>query len=465
MANPFLRRKSIERLQQEGLEQTGLKRVLGLWNLSAIGLGGIVGVGIFVLTGTAAATKAGPAVLLSFLIAGLASAAAALCYAEFSGMIPVAGSAYTYSYAVLGEFAAWIIGWDLLLEYALVVGVVAIGWSGYLQSILEQIGVHLPTWAKGASGTGKGHVFDLFASLISLGIAGLLSIGMEWGSRFNSLMVSIKLGIILLIIGVGSFYVDPGNWHPFMPFGFSGVMSGAALVFFAVFGYDTLTTAAEEAKNPQRDLPRAVVVSLAVALILYVGMSLVLTGIVEYPTLDNAAPAAKAFSDIGLGWATLIISVAAVTGITSVLFSFMLAGSRIWFSMSRDGLLPGWFSHVHPKYKTPARPTWIIGIVTAMIAGFTPIKKVAELANIGTLFAFVVICSSVILLRKRRPDLERSFRTPLVPLIPLIGIGFSVWLMMSLPGITWVRFGIWLLVGVLIYLIYGRRKSKLAQEQ
>nr|WP_245838606.1 amino acid permease [Marininema halotolerans] len=465
MANPFLRTKSIDHLQQEGLQETGFNRVLGLWHLTAIGLGGIVGVGIFVLTGTAAATKAGPAVLLSFLIAGLASAAAALCYAEFSGMIPVAGSAYTYSYAVLGEFAAWIIGWDLLLEYALVVGVVAIGWSGYLQSIFEQIGIHLPPWAQGASGTGKGHVFDLLASLISLGIAALLSIGMEWGSKFNSLMVSIKLGIILLIIGVGSFYVNPEHWHPFMPFGFNGVMGGAALVFFAVFGYDTLTTAAEEAKNPQRDLPRAVVVSLGIALILYVGMSLVLTGIVEYSTLNNAAPAAKAFSDIGLKWATFVISVAAVAGITSVLFSFMLAGSRIWFSMSRDGLLPKWFSRVHPKYKTPARPTWIIGVVTAFIAGLTPINKVAELANIGTLFAFVVICSSVILLRKRRPDIERSFRTPMVPLIPLIGIGFSIWLMASLPGVTWVRFVIWLAIGLLIYLTYGQRKSKLAQNE
>lgn len=461
--NPLLRRKSIEQLQREGLERSGLNRVLGLWHLTAIGLGGIIGVGIFVLTGVAAATHAGPAVMLSFIIAGLASAAAALCYAEFSGLIPVAGSAYTYGYAVLGEFAAWMIGWDLLLEYSLVVSVVAIGWSGYLQSIIEQMGFQLPVWAQGAPGTGEGHMFDLLAALVSLAIAGLLTIGLEWGSRFNNLMVVIKIGIILFIIGVGSFFVNPENWQPFMPYGFSGVMSGAALVFFAVFGYDTLTTAAEEAKNPQRDLPRAVIISLFVALALYVGMSMVLTGIVDYKTLNNSAPAAQAFSDLGLKWITFIISVAAVAGITSVLFSFMLASARIWFSMSRDGLLPRWFSAIHPKYRTPHRPTLIVGVVTAMVSGLTPIAEVAELVNIGTLSAFIVICSSVMILRYRRPELERSYRTPLVPFIPLIGIGFSIWLIASLPPVTWLRFLIWLGIGLVIYFLYGIRNSNLAR--
>jgi APA family basic amino acid/polyamine antiporter len=462
--NPFSRRKSIEQLQQEGNSSTGLQRVLGLWQLTAIGLGGIIGVGIFVLTGVAAAKHAGPAVIISFIIAGLASAAAALCYAEFAGLIPVAGSAYTYSYAVLGEGAAWLIGWDLLLEYTLVVSVVAIGWSGYMQEILQQLGVHLPLWAQGAPGTGTGHKVDLIAMIISLAIAGLLTLGIEWGAKFNNLMVVIKLVIVVFVIAVGSFFIHPANWHPFMPFGFNGVMGGAALVFFAVFGYDTLTTAAEEAKNPQRDLPRAVVLSLTIALCLYIGMSLVVTGMAPYYTLNNAAPIAKAFSHIGLNWITFIISAAAIAGILSVLFSFMLAGSRIWFSMSRDGLLPKWFAKVHTKYQTPYRPTFIIGIITALVSGLTPINEVAELVNIGTLAAFILICSSIIVLRKKRPELERRFKTPFVPVVPLIGIAFSIYLIISLPSITWIRFVVWMIIGFAIYLFYGRRKSKLAKE-
>ncbi|ANB61554.1 amino acid permease [Anoxybacteroides amylolyticum] len=461
--NAFFRKKSIDQLQREGVKNTGLNRVLGLWQLTAIGLGGIIGVGIFVLTGVAAAEHSGPAVVLSFIIAGLASAAAALCYAEFAGLIPVSGSAYTYSYAVLGEGAAWLIGWDLLLEYTLVVAVVAIGWSGYMQEILHHIGVQLPVWAQGAPGTGAGHKVDLIAVLVSLGISALLYFGIEWGSKFNNLMVIIKLSVILVVIAVGSFYVDSANWHPFMPFGFHGVMSGAALVFFAVFGYDTLTTAAEEAKNPQRDLPIAVVLSLAVALCLYVAMSLVITGMAPYHTLNNAAPVAKVFSDVGLKWITLIISAAAIAGILSVLFSFMLAGSRIWFAMSRDGLLPKWFMRVHPKYKTPYRPTVIIGVITSIVSGLTPISEVAELVNIGTLSAFVLICSAVIVLRVKRPELERKFRTPFVPFIPLIGIGFSIYLIISLPQITWIRFIVWMAVGLIIYAVYGKRKSTLAE--
>ncbi|WP_042454030.1 amino acid permease [Neobacillus dielmonensis] len=457
----FLRRKSIEQLQKEGTNSTGLRRVLGLWQLTAIGLGGIIGVGIFVLTGVAAAEHAGPAVILSFIIAGLASAAAALCYAEFAGLIPVAGSAYTYSYVVLGEGAAWLIGWDLLLEYTLVIAVVAIGWSGYMQEILHQIGVQLPLWAQGAPGTGAGHRVDLIAMIISLAIAWLLTLDMKWGARFNNLMVIIKLSIVVVVIAVGSFYVDTANWHPFMPFGFHGVMGGAALVFFAVFGYDTLTTAAEESKNPQRDLPRAVVFSLTIALLLYIGMSLVITGMASYETLNNAAPIAKAFSQVGLNGITLIISAAAIAGILSVLFSFMLAGSRIWFAMSRDGLLPNWFAKVHPKYKTPYRPTLIIGVVTAIVSGLTPINEVAELVNIGTLSAFILICASIMVLRIKQPNLERRFKTPFVPLVPIIGIGFSLYLIISLPSITWIRFVIWMVVGFVLYLSYGRRRSNL----
>jgi APA family basic amino acid/polyamine antiporter len=461
----ILRKKSIGQLQLEARQSTGLKRVLGLGSLTAIGLGGIIGVGALVLTGTVAAKDAGPAVLLSFILAGLASAAAALCYAEFAGLIPVAGSAYTYSYAVLGEFAAWVIGWDLLLEYAMVVGVVAIGWSGYLDSILDLFGIQLPQWAKGAPGTGPGHVVNLVAVIVSLGISVILTFGIKWGSRFNNAMVLIKVGIILFIIAVGAFYVDIDHWTPFMPFGFEGVVTGAAIVFFAVFGYDTLTTAAEEAKNPQRDLPRAVIYSLGIALTLYVAFALVLTGMMPYSQLDDPAPVAKAFNSVGLKWATLIVSIAAVTGILSVLFAFMLGAARIWFAMSRDGLLPAWFAKIHPKYGTPYRPTLLLGVITALASGFTPIKELAELVNIGTLSAFILICAAVWVLRVKQPDLPRTFRTPLVPWLPLIGIIFSIWLIISLPAVTWLRFAIWLIVGVVLYFVYGKNHSRLNHEE
>ncbi|MCC3244903.1 amino acid permease [Methylocystis sp. WRRC1] len=458
------RAKSIERLQAEAGRRGEFRRVLGVWQLTGIGLGGLIGVGIFVLTGVVAATQAGPAVALSFLIAGVASGAAALSYAEFAGLIPVAGSAYTYAYAVLGELVAWIIGWDLLLEYALVVAVVSIGWSAYLQALLTQLGLPVPTWAAGAAGTGPGHVIDLFAALGALGVAGLLTLRIEWGARFNVTMVIIKIAAVLLVIAAGLPYVRPENWRPFMPYGFSGVAEGAAVVFFAVFGYDTLTTAAEEAREPQRDLPRAVLLSLAVSLTLYVVMSLVLTGVVHYDTLNNSAPVATAFAAIGLPWVTLIISLAAVAGIASVMLAFLLACARIWFAMSRDGLLPGWFAQVHPRFRTPHRPTLIAGGLTAVVAALYPIKEVAELVNIGTLSAFVVICLAVIVLRHTRPDAPRTFRTPLVPFIPLVGVAFSLWLLSRLPAIAWERFLIWMALGLAIYFLYGRRHSRLAAE-
>ncbi|MGA7384515.1 MAG: amino acid permease, partial [Methylocella sp.] len=349
----LLRTKSIEQLQSELGRAGQFRRVLGLWQLTAIGLGGLIGAGIFVLTGVVAATQAGPAVSLSFVIAGIASAAAALCYAEFAGMIPVAGSAYTYGYAVLGELVAWVIGWDLLLEYALVVAVVSIGWSGYLQALLNQLGITLPTWAIGAPGTGPGQVLDLPAMLGSLAVAGLLTLRIEWGARFNMTMVIIKIAAVVLVIAAGLPHVHTANWHPFMPYGFGGVAEGAAVVFFAVFGYDTLTTAAEESRDPQQQLPRAVLLSLAISLVLYIAMSLVLTGVVRYDTLNGAAPVAAAFTAIGLPWVTLFVSAAAVAGIASVMLAFMLGCARIWFAMSRDGLLPGWFAQVHPRFRTP----------------------------------------------------------------------------------------------------------------
>lgn len=484
------RRKSIDRIQREYLEAKpnagALRRTLGLWQLVGIGLGGIIGVGIFVLTGVVAANHAGPGVTLSFILAGVASGAAALCYAEFASMIPVSGSAYTYSYSTLGEPVAWFIGWDLLLEYALVVAVVAIGWSGYAQAILTGIGLPLPEWASGAIDPGKGHfvnfaqigeslgaylsghgegkLIDLPAVLICFAISGLLSLKTEWGARFNGFLVFIKLFAVLLVIGAGAAYINPDNWDPFLPYGFGGVVTGAAIVFFAVFGYDTLTTAAEEAKNPQRDLPLAVLISLGVALTLYIIMSLVLTGIVHYDTLNNPAPVAGAFDMLGLPWVKLAISASAVAGITTVVFAFMLACARVCYAMSRDGLLPGWLSVLHPKHRTPHRPTLIIGVVTAVFAGFFPIGKVAELVNIGTLSAFVLICASVTVLRYKRPDLRRGFSVPLMPWIPIIGIGFSLWLIWGLPKETWERFAIWLVLGGLVYYFYGRTRSVLARE-
>jgi APA family basic amino acid/polyamine antiporter len=457
----LLRRKSLDQLLNVAQSPVDFRRALGLWQLVGIGLGGLIGVGVFVLTGVVAATLAGPAVAVSFLIAGIASGAAALAYAEFAGLIPVAGSAYTYAYAVLGEVIAWIIGWDLLLEYALVVAVVAIGWSAYLQALLAQFGLTLPDWASAAPGVGPGHVIDLFAAIGAIVSALILTLRIEWGARINLAMVAIKIAAVLLVIAAGIPYIRSENWRPFAPFGFGGVIEGAAVVFFAVFGYDTLTTAAEEAIDPQRDLPRAVMASLAVALALYVAMSLTLTGIVRYDTLDNPAPVATAFSSLGLRWVSFVVSLAAVSGIASVMLSFLLACARIWFAMSRDGLLPRWFAVPHPRFQTPYRPTLIAGALTAVVAALFPIREVAELVNIGTLSAFVAICLAVMILRWTRPDAPRRFRTPFMPFTPLVGIGFSLWLMSRLPALAWARFLVWLALGLVVYFFYSRRHSLL----
>jgi APA family basic amino acid/polyamine antiporter len=488
----LVRHKSIEQLQQDAGRSGDFRRVLGLWQLTAIGVGAIIGVGVFVLAGQQAAANAGPAVVLSFIVAGLGSACAALAYAEFAGMIPVTGSAYTYSYAVLGELFAWIIGWDLLVEYALIVGVVAIGWSGYVQALIEQLfGVHLPVWAQGAYDPihpENGKVFNVIAAAITLLIAWMLTVKTEWGARANTAIVTIKVIGVALVIGVGAFYVNTANWHPFIPkivtdaagthFGWGGVLAASSVVFFAVFGYDTLTTAAEESRNPQRDLPRAVLLSLAVSMALYLAVSLVLTGMVPYTELAGAAPVDAAFKALGLDWVRGIISVAAIAGITSVMFAFMLGAARIWFALSRDGLLPRWFAHVHPKYGTPARPTMILGVFTALVAGFLPIGEVAELVNIGTLAAFIIICGSVLLLRIRKPEVERRFRTPFLWLVAPAGMLFSLFLIIGwpwfgddhfhliggLPMITIWRFIVWMALGLLIYFAYGIRHSRLARE-
>jgi len=468
------RHKSVEALQAELGARKDFRRVLGVWQLTAIGLGGIIGVGIFVLAGQQAALNAGPAVALSFILAGIASAAAALCYAEFAGLIPVTGSAYTYGYAVLGEGVAWLIGWDLLLEYALIVAAVASGWSGYVLNLLDAFGIHVPEALRGAPDAGPGHVFNLIAALVALSVAVLLTLRTEWGARANTLIVAIKVVAVVIVIGVGVLYVNPANWHPFVPersvdaqgvghYGWQGVVTAAAVVFFAVFGYDTLTTAAEEAKNPQRDLPRAILLSLGVSMVLYITITLVLTGMVPYTQLGNDAPVAHAFQALGMKWIGAAISATAVASILSVIFAFMLAAARIWFALSRDGLLPGWFAKVHPRYGTPHRPTMALGIFTALVAGLFPLGEVAKLVNIGVLSAFIVICAAVLVLRVRKPDLPRAFRTPLVPMVPVVGILFSIWLLSELAAITWLVFLVWVTLGALIYFGYGMRHSKLAQ--
>ncbi len=473
LADKLTRHKSIERLQAEVETRRDFRRVLGLWQLTAIGLGGIIGVGIFVLAGQQAAANAGPAVALSFIIAGIASAAAALCYAEFAGLIPVTGSAYTYGYAVLGEGVAWLIGWDLLLEYALIVAAVASGWSGYVLNLLDAFGFHLPVALRGAGGSGEGHVFNLIAAIVAMAVAVLLTMRTEWGARANTLIVAIKVVAVVLVIGVGIFHVDPANWHPFVPdrsvdaqgvshFGWGGVATAAAVVFFAVFGYDTLTTAAEESKNPQRDLPRAILLSLGISMALYIAITLVLTGMVPYTQLGNEAPVAHAFQSLGMKWIGVAISATAIASILSVIFAFMLAAARIWFALARDGLLPRWFAKIHPRYGTPHRPTIALGAFTALVAGFFPLGEVAKLVNIGVLSAFVVICAAVLLLRRRKPDLPRAFRTPWVPFIPIVGIAFSIWLLSELALVTWLVFLAWVALGLLVYFAYGIRHSALA---
>ncbi|MFI5494146.1 amino acid permease [Actinoplanes sp. NPDC051859] len=455
----LFRRKPVEDIGDE--RDTDLSRSLGLWQLTAIGIGGIIGAGIFALAGAVANETAGPAVLISFLLAGVASAAAALSYAEFAGMIPKAGSAYTYGYVVLGEIVGWFIGWDLLLEYTAIVSVVAIGISGYFSFLMAELGVDLPAWMLGAPGTGDGHVVDLFAVLLCLLIAYLLNRGIRAAARFETAVVALKIAVVLLVVAVGVFYIRTENYQPFFPFGVSGAITGAATVFFAVFGYDAMSTAAEESQDARRHLPKAIVYSLLVSMVLYVAATLVLTGMQNYSDIDPESGFASAFAAVGLSGLADVIAVGAIVGILTVMFTFMLGVTRVWYAMSRDGLLPGWFARLHPVRRVPSRVTWIVGAASAIIAGFLPIREAAELTNIGILLAFVVVCIAVIVLRYRRPDLPRSFRLPWMPVIPALGVFFSLWLITFLAPVTWLRFGLWFLLGLVIYLAYSRRHSHL----
>ncbi|NLU73553.1 amino acid permease [Streptomyces sp. HNM0575] len=461
-----LRRKPIEHIAEaEGGSGEQLTRVLGLWQLTAIGVGGIIGAGIFALAGTVANGKAGPAVLVSFLIAGVASAAAALSYAEFAGLIPKAGSAYTYGYAVLGEIGGWFIGWDLLLEYTAIVAVVGIGISGYFSFLVDAAGAQLPAWMLGAPGTGDGHRVDLFAALLCLLIAYLLNRGMRSAARFETVVVGLKVLVVLLVIVVGFFHIKTANYVPFFPYGVSGAFTGAATVFFAVFGYDAMSTAAEESKESQRHMPKAIIYSLVIAMTLYVLVCLVLTGMQNFSDIDKESGLSSAFQSVGLGAVADIIAVGAIIGILTVMFTFMLGVTRVWFSMSRDGLLPKWFAKTHPTRHVPTRVTWIVGVASAVIAGFLPIEEAAELTNIGILLAFVVVCVAVIVLRYRRPELPRTFRTPGMPFVPAIGVVFSLWLTTFLAWQTWVRFAVWFLIGLAVYFGYSYHRSELARQQ
>ncbi|WP_188195214.1 amino acid permease [Nonomuraea sp. SYSU D8015] len=453
------RRKPVEQIAEE--HEGELSRSLGLWQLTAIGIGGIIGAGIFALAGAVANQTAGPAVLVSFLIAGVASAAAAFSYAEFAGMIPKAGSAYTYGYAVLGELVGWFIGWDLLLEYTAIVAVVAIGISGYFGFLVQELGFGLPAWMLGAPGTGDGRVVDLFAVLLCLLIAFLLNLGIRTAARFETFVVTIKVAVVLLVIVVGFFYVNTANYTPFFPFGVGGAITGAATVFFAVFGYDAMSTAAEESRDARRHMPKAIVYSLVISMILYVLATLVLTGMQNYRDIDPESGFSSAFAAVGRSGLATVIAAGAIIGILTVMFTFMLGVTRVWFAMSRDGLLPQWFARLHPVRRVPSRVTWIVGVASALIAGFLPIREAAELTNIGILLAFVVVCAAVIVLRYRQPDLHREFRTPGMPVVPAIGAIFSVWLITFLDPTTWLRFAVWFLLGLLIYFVYSRRHSVL----
>ena len=493
MANPLFATKPLSLLLEEMKGENRLRRVLGPTQLTSLGVGAVIGTGIFVLTGQAAHDRAGPALIVSFVAAGIACIFAALCYAEFASMVPVAGSAYTYAYATLGELFAWIIGWDLILEYAVASMTVAHGWSKNFQDSLAVFGVHLPkTLANSpfdydpATGHffGTGSVLDLPGIVIAVLVTWVLVIGIKESARFNTTMVVIKLTIVLFVIAVGAFYVDPANWHPFAPYGYTGIgffgrtlfgltdkggqplgaLAGAAVIFFAYIGFDSISTHAEEAKNPKRDVPIGIIASLVICTVLYIAVSAILTGMVPYQEINIETPVSDAFRRAGLPWARLLISLGAMTGITSVLLVMMLSQPRVWLAMARDGLFPeSFFGAVHPKYRTPWKATILTGVAVATGAAFLPLRVLADLTNIGTLFAFVVVCAAVLIMRRTNPNAERPFRAPLGTFVPVAGIVTCMILMFSLAKENWYRLFIWLAIGFVIYFAYGRKHSVMAR--
>jgi len=475
----LFRRKSVTDLQKEAETDHSLKRALGALNLTMLGIGAIIGTGIFVLTGTVAAQNAGPAVVLSFVLAGLASIFAALCYAEFASLVPMAGSAYTYGYATLGELFAWIIGWDLVLEYALGAVTVAIGWSGYVVSFLKDVGINVPcmlsaargTAVQCADGTTATALFNLPAVIIIGLVTALLVVGIKESANVNNVIVFIKVAVVLLFIIAAAHAVDPDNWKPFMPpntgvrgeFGWTGVMTGAGVVFFAYIGFDAVSTAAQEAKNPQRDMPIGIIGSLLICTVLYIIVSGIATGVMSYKDLNVPDPIAVAADRAGLGWMSSLIKMGAIAGLSSVILVMLLGQSRIFWTMSRDGLLPPFVNKVHPKFQTPWITTIITGIAVMIPAAFFTVREAGSLVSIGTLLAFVIVSIGIVVLRVREPNLPRAFKTPWVWFVAPMGVISAVYLMASLPWRTWERLLIWFGIGIVIYFAYGVRKSKLAK--
>jgi APA family basic amino acid/polyamine antiporter len=465
--------KSVKLFEEEMAGEHRLRRVLGPVTLTALGIGAIIGAGIFVLTGLAANVYAGPGLTLSFVVAGFGCGLAALCYAEFASMVPVAGSAYTYAYATLGELFAWIIGWDLLLEYAVASSTVAHGWSHYFFSFLQLFGIQLPPhWiaapfdfdpqTHGWMQTGS--YCNLPAALVVLGITVILVVGIRESARFNAAMVLLKLAVVGFVIVVGAFYIRPENWHPYLPYGVSGVFRGAAYIFFAYIGFDSVSTQAEEARNPQRDVPIGIITSLLICTILYILVAAVLTGMVPYHEIDLNAPVAQAFGARGLPVAMFLISLGAVVGITSVLLVLLLSQARILLAMARDGLISyGFFGAVHPRFRTPYKASILTGVLVASVAALFPLKILADLVNIGTLMAFVIVCAAVLVMRRTNPHLRRPFRTPFVPFVPLLGMASNLLMMLYLGWENWLRLFVWLIIGLTLYFTYGRHHSRLAK--
>jgi APA family basic amino acid/polyamine antiporter len=461
----LFRKKSIEQMLAARAQDAGLKKALGALDLTFLGVGAIIGTGIFVLTGTGA-MQAGPALTVSFVIAAIACGFAALAYAEFASTLPVAGSIYTYSYATLGELAAWIIGWDLMLEYGLATSAVSVGWSGYLQSLLAGFGLQLPVALSAAPGALAGHatLFNLPAFLVMMAITAVLSVGVRESARINNVMVAIKVTVVLLVIAVGVFHVRAENWHPFMPNGWHGVFGAAAVMFFAFIGFDSVSSAAEEVKNPKRDLPVGLIASLAVCAVLYVAVAAIVTGIVPSGQFANnlAHPVSYALQVAGERWVAGFIDLGAVLGMLTVILVMAYGQTRITYAMSRDGLLPAPLSKLHPRFATPFLTTWLIGLIFGLIGALVPLNVLAELINIGTLAAFSMVSIAVLVLRKTHPALPRAFRCPGVPVVPVLAVASCLFLMLNLQKTTWLAFVVWLLIGIVVYFAYSRRHARLA---